>query len=189
MNGATSLLHFSSLAYASWGTVTMAIRLMSMPIKETVMYFRMGERYYSIVLRPDSGSVAKVLIEHNVAGKPKVLETVFRMELNTWYILMVQNQVTSLRLAVQSVSEMSRQRGVVSATTVEMGAPTTSAISEIIGPCSITVGTQGCVGWPSVYGSTSCFYDVAWVHFFDYVVTANDLYREARADWMYTMSG
>ena len=153
------------------------------------MYFRMGERYYSIVLRPDSGSVAKVLIEHNVAGKPKVLETVFRMELNTWYILMIQNQVTSLRLAVQSVSEMSRQRGVVSATTVEMGAPTTSAISEIIGPCSITVGTQGCVGWPSVYGSTSCFYDVAWVHFFDYVVTANDLYREARADWMYTMSG
>lgn len=189
MNGATSLLHFSSLAYASWGTVTMAIRLMSMPIKETVMYFRMGERYYSIVLRPDSGSVAKVLIEHNVAGKPKVLETVFRMELNTWYILMVQNQVTSLRLAVQSVSEMSRQRGVVSATTVEMGAPTTSAISEIIGPCSVTVGTQGCVGWPSVYGSTSCFYDVAWVHFFDYVVAANDLYREARADWVYTMGG
>lgn len=187
MNGATSLLHLSSLAYASWGTVTMAIRLMSMPVKETVMYFRMGERYYSIVLRPDSGSVAKVLIEHNVAGKPKVLETVFRVELNTWYIVMVQNQVTSLRLAIQSVAEMSRQRGVVSATTVEMGSPTTSAISEMIGPCSVTVGTHGCVGWPSVYGSTSCFYDVAWVHFFDYVVTANDLYREARADWVYTL--
>jgi hypothetical protein len=187
MNGATSLLRFSSLAYASWGTMTMAIRLMSMPVKETILYFRMGERYYSIVLRPDSGSVAKVLIEHNVAGKPKILETVFRMELKTWYIVMVQNQVTSLRLAVQSVAEMSRQRGVVAATTVEMGAPTTSAISEVIGPCSVSVGTYGGMDWPSLYGSTSCFYDVAWVHFFDYVVSANDLYREARADWVYTL--
>jgi len=188
MNSASSLLRFSSLAYASWGTVTMAIRLMSMPVKETVLYFRMGERYYSIVVRPDSGSVAKVLIEHNVAGKPKILETVFRMELKTWYVVMVQNQVSSLRLAVQSVAEMSRQRGVVSATTVEMGAPTTSAMSEVIGPCSVSVGTHGSTGWPSVYGSTSCFYDIAWVHFFDYVVSANDLYREARADWVYTMN-
>lgn len=190
MNGATSLLRFSSLAYASWGTATMAIRLMSMPVKETILYLRMGERYYSIVLRPDSGSVAKVLIEHNVAGKPKILETVFRMELNTWYIVMVQNQVTSLRLAVQSVAEMSRQRGVVSATTVEMGgAPTTSAVSEVIGPCRVVVGSYGCREWPSMYGSTSCFYDIAWVHYFDYVVSAIDLYREARADWVYTLSG
>jgi hypothetical protein len=166
----------------------MGIRLVSMPVKETVLYFRMGERYYSIVVRPDSGSVAKVLIEHNVAGKPKILETVFRMELQTWYVVMVQNQVSSLRLAVQSVAEMSRQRGVVAATTVEMGAPTTSAMSEVIGPCSVSVGTHGCGGWPSVYGSTSCFYDVAWVHFFDYVVSANDLYREARADWVYTVN-
>jgi hypothetical protein len=186
INSATSLLRFSSLAYASWGTFTMAIRLVSMPIKETVLYFRMGERYYSIVVRPDSGSVAKVLLEHNVAGKPKILETVFRMELQTWYVIMVQNQVTSIRLAVQSVAEMSRHHGVVSATTVEMGAPTTGAISEVIGPCSITTGTYGCGGLPSVYGSTSCFYDVAWVHFFDYVVSANDLYREARAEWVYT---
>jgi hypothetical protein len=195
MNSAQSVIHLPNLAYQSWGTLTMALRLESMPVKETVLNLRSGGYYYSVVLKPDSGSVSKVGIEHNFSGKPKALETVFRMSLDEWYVVMIQNQVTSFRLAVQSVKEMSANRGVVPTTTVEAKTPLyapnmtwTPVPGQPAGACNVMVGTKGFMTWPSMYSSAVCFYDVAWIHFFDYVVTANDLYREARADWVYTQS-
>jgi hypothetical protein len=195
MNSAQSVIHLPNLAYQSWGTLTLAIRLESMPVKETILNLRSDGYYYSVVLKPDSGSVAKVGIEHNFGGKPKALETVFRMTIGEWYVVMIQNQVTSFRLAVQSVKDMSASRGVVQTTTVEAKTPLyapnmtwTPVPGQPAGACNVMVGTKGFTTWPSMYSSAACFYDVAWIHFFDYLVTANDLYREARADWIYTQS-
>jgi hypothetical protein len=50
----------------------------------------------------------------------------------------------------------------------------------------IMLGTNGYSGWASMYASGSFFYDVAWVHFFDYELTDNDVYKDANAEWVYT---
>jgi hypothetical protein len=56
-------------------------------------------------------------------------------------------------------------------------------------PCHIMVGTttkRGLQGWNSLYATSSFFYDLAWIHFFDRVLTKEDREREYQANWIYT---
>jgi hypothetical protein len=54
-------------------------------------------------------------------------------------------------------------------------------------PCNILFGGgifQG--SWGGVYGTSSFTYDLAWVHFFDRELTAKEVVRECKCDWIYT---
>ena len=47
---------------------------------------------------------------------------------------------------------------------------------------SIIIGTKNF----NLESTSSFVYDIAWIHFFDYIVTVDDIYRDCMANWIYT---
>jgi hypothetical protein len=199
MSSAKSCINMPSIAYQSWGTMTIAIRLRTMPVKETIANFRTAGFYYSIVAMRDKDGVAKIHIEHNFGKQPEkqktptIERTPFQLELNTWYLVVIQNKVTGFDLSCESFEKIVAMNGAMPRVPVEAGIPLFQtnmtwkpAPDQPFGACNILIGTDGFTTWPSVYSTVSFHYDIAWVHFFDYHVINQDILREAKVNWIYT---
>ena len=197
LNSSRSCIHLSNIAYQSWGTFTTAIRLQSMPIKETLLYFKTGEFFYSIIAKPDNGSTAKIHIEHNLGKKVvtkrviQSIQTDYHMELNTWYFIMVQNLGNGFRFSCHPIRELRQNGGQVKSLLTEIDTFLYHQnmlwnSTHLSSACSILIGTNGNDSWPSIYSTVSCNYDIAWVHFFDYHISNKEIKREAKANWIYT---
>jgi len=203
LNSARSSIHLPNIAYSCWGTFTMAIRLQSMPVKETLLHVMVGDRYYSVVAKPDNGSNARLYLEHTVGefkesrkplkGKQKgpqiqTVSTDFKLTVNTWYLITLRNLGTGFNLSCNSFDNLIQFKGMTNDLTTEAdGLLHFQTISpDSIRSCHLLIGTNGFTNQPSIYSTTSCFYDIAWLHFFDYVVTSKEIYREAIHNWIYT---
>lgn len=196
INNANSLIDMYNIAFQSWKSMTVAIRLKSMPVKDTLLKLVMRGGYASVVAVPISGSACRLSIEHNIGGTAAVVPTGFQLQANQWYVLMVQNTGTELKIGCGSVADVISSRG--SMTTVQLTssqrlfsdngtwAPAPGQPQE---PCTVMMGTKGFAGrgdWPSMYGSSVFEYDLAWIHFFQQYVTNEDMVRECQANWIYT---
>jgi hypothetical protein len=197
MSSAKSCIHLPSIAYQSWGTMTFAIRLRTMPVKETIAHFHTSGFYYSIVATRDKDGIAKIHIEHNHTKKPEkrkrtIIESCpFRVPLNTWHLFVLQNKITGFEISCESFTNILTMNGSLSHVPTEANTPlfhmnTIWNPAQPQGECNILIGTDGFTTWPSIYSTASFYYDIAWIHFFDYHVTKVDIKREANADWIYT---
>lgn len=162
--------------------MTCAIRLHSMPVKDTLLYFAFGGGYLSVICTPVNGSVAAVTVEHNVrsSGKVETIHTGFQLALNEWYLLCIQSTGSQFIL---SVANGSAAAPIVIHSDRKLFSATWTPGSE---PCAVLLGTKGLTGWPSMYGTSTFQYDVAWVHFFQQYINASDMARDTSANWIYT---
>ena len=196
MNSAKSCIHLPSIAYQSWGTMTFAIRLRTMPVKETIAHFHTSGFYYSIVATRYKDGIAKIHIEHNHTKKSerrkRTIESCpFRVPLNTWHLFVIQNKITGFEISCESFTHILAMNGSMSHVLTEADTPlfqmnTIWNPAQSQGECNILIGTDGFTTWPSIYSTATFYYDIAWIHFFDYHVTKTDIKREANADWIYT---
>lgn len=189
-----SSLHLQNIAFQSWGTLTIAIRLRSMPVKDTIISLHTSGFFYHILATPLQGSLSKLSIEHNFSTKSSLL-TPFVLELNTWYLLVIHNRITEISLSCNKINDIIQQQGMMETTTVSSKIPLFEpnmtwkpAPGQPAGACSILVGTKGFTTWPSMYATGSFTYDIAWLHFFDYQASKEQFVREAHANWIYTSS-
>jgi hypothetical protein len=197
INNANSLLDMPNIAFQSWKTMTMCVRLHTMPVKETLLKFAMRGYYYSVVLTPQRGSTAEVSIEHNFKGSSVGQTTSFRMSLNKWYMVGVHNWGTGMTLFINGIDEMVANKGYADGVRVDTNGDKlfnpNGTWSQIPGQsheaCTVMLGTNGFANrgdWPAQYGSATFQYDLAWIHFFQQMCNGEDMVRECSANWIYT---
>ena len=51
---------------------------------------------------------------------------------------------------------------------------------------NIMIGTKNFKNWSEIHSTSSFYYDIAWIHFFDHYVNADDIYRDCMANWIFT---
>lgn len=184
MNSAHSMISLPNLAYQSWKTMTVAIRLRTMPIRDTLFHFMMGKGMLAVIIQKD-GSLS---IDHNLGGGTILtVPTRLSLSINRWYLCSIEHNAYTFELRCDPMDGDSGSTVSVSSQT---GIPLYSqnAIWQTE-PCHIMVGTttkRGLQGWNSLYATSSFFYDLAWIHFFDRVLTKEDRLRECQANWIYT---
>jgi hypothetical protein len=188
MNSAHSMIGLPNLAYQSWKTMTVAIRLRTMPIRDTLFHFMMGRGSYAVIIQKD-GSLS---IEHNLGGGPILtVPTRLSLSINRWYLCSIEHNAYTFELRCDPIGDsLPAVSTPVVAVSSQTGIPLYSpnAIWQTE-PCHIMVGTttkRGLQGWNSLYATSSFFYDLAWIHFFDRVLTKEDRTREYKANWIYT---
>ena len=184
MNSAHSTIGLPNLAYQSWKTMTVAIRLRTMPIRDTLFHFMMGKGMLAVIIQKD-GSLS---IDHNLGDSGiRTVPTRLSLSINRWYLCSIEHNAYTFELRCDPMDGDSLPSVSVSSQT---GIPLYSqnAIWQTE-PCHIMVGTttkRGLQGWNSLYATSSFFYDLAWIHFFDRVLTKEDRARECQANWIYT---
>ena len=199
MNGSNSYLNMPNIAFQSWKSMSFAVRFQTMPVKETLCHIFPGAANsdsFAIIAKPVNGNTSNITIEHNWIGGSETISTPYQLELGTWYMFYVNNNKSSFDLYCNSIDGFIGSGGGAvprSMTAVSRGAlwninaTWNPAPGQPAQPCNILFGGglfQG--SWGGVYGSSSFYYDLAWVHFFDKTLTKEDIVRECKADWVYT---
>jgi hypothetical protein len=184
MNSSHSMIGLPNLAYQSWKTMTVAIRLRTTPIRDTLFHFMMGKGMLAVIVQKD-GSLS---IEHNLGGGAILtLPTRLSLSINRWYLCSIEHNAYTFELRCDPMDGNSASTISVSTQTgIPLYSPNAIWQTE---PCHIMVGTttkRGLQGWNSLYATSSFFYDLAWIHFFDRVLTKEDREREYQANWIYT---
>jgi hypothetical protein len=175
MNSSQSGIHLPNIHTGSWRTLTIAFRMVSMPIKETLFHIMANENggdgpFFSIMLTTINGSTAEMRLEESKQGKTRVIPTSYRLGVNHWYIIVIQQTTEGMRVHL-----------------VPYGQPPLPPVyvirqESLFGSklCNLSLGTQG----TKASSTTSFQYDVAWIHLFDFVTTSQDITHEV--DWVYT---
>jgi hypothetical protein len=188
-----------NIAFQSWKTVTFAIRLYTMPVKDTLIRFAIGSSYLSVIVKPINGSTAGISIEHNFnRGNAMEQSTNFKMSLNKWYLVGVHNWGTGMTLFINGIDEMVANKGYADGVRVDKADGTSlyqpngtwaPAPGQPFDQCTILLGTNGFIGvpsWPGMYATSAFQYDLAWIHFFQQMAGGDDMYRECMVNWKYT---
>ena len=153
MNSSQSGIHLSNIHAGSWRTLTIAFRMISMPIKETLFHIMGPDAFFSIVLTTINGSTAEMRLEENKQGKTRVIPTPYRLGVNHWYTIVIQ-QTEGMRVHLVPYGQPAL--------------PPVYAIRQdsLFGKrlCNLSLGTQG----TKAASTTSFQYDVAWIHLYDY---------------------
>ena len=202
LNSSRSLLDLYNIAFQSWKTITFAIRFQSMPVKETILGFAMGQPgtlYYNLVATPSGGNNISISVEHFFGGKDTVTPFRSGFQLNRWYLFFIHNRGSGFDLYCNDVEDTVRTKGKgggIGKLTLNHTGPLfspngtwhpKSGSGQPLEACTILVGTQGYVGkWKSFYASSAFEYDLAWIHFFDQFTTNDDIYRDCMGNWQYT---
>jgi len=195
-----SIININNIAFQSWKTMTVVLRFNSMPIMESIINMAMGAPntfYYNLILKPLNGSTPTITIEYNVGNGDQRMNTPYGFALNTWYMFTIYNKGTGIDLQCAPIDTVVKSNGALAGAQMSIrgNQPLFSANGtwNPISPghnknaCNVMIGSNGFRGaWKSMYGTAAFSYDLAWVHFFDTVVTQDDLSREASANWIYT---
>jgi hypothetical protein len=195
LNSANSCINMPNIAFQSWGTVTFCIRPQSMPVKETLLNLSTGPYYYNLIATPTNGNNIKISIEHNLSGSVVTQEITSGVQLSNWYLFTIINNGTSIGLNLYDVASIVSSKGslisnvVVTQANGQLYQPNATwnpAPGQPQAPCNIMVGTNGYMNWRGMYSTSSFNYDLAWIHFYDYALSANDFFKEASASWIFT---
>jgi hypothetical protein len=189
MNSAHSMIGLPNLAYQSWKTMTVAIRLRTMPIRDTLFHFMMGKGLLAVIIQKDGSlSIEHNLGDHGKGGTIFTVPTKLSLSINRWYLCSIEHNAYTFELRCHPMDggDSAPMVSVSSQTGIPLYSPNAIWQTE---PCNIMVGTvtkRGQQGWNSLYAISSFFYDLAWIHFFDRVLTKEDRARECQANWIYT---
>jgi hypothetical protein len=185
LNSANSCINIPNIAYNSWGTISFAIRLLSMPIKETIINFAIGSTttyFCNIIAKPINGSNAGISISHTFNGKWINIPTSYQLSLNKWYAIFVSNNDSGLDIYCNSIDELIFNHGNASMTRIQSPNKITNDYTQ----SNIMIGTKNFKNWSEIHSTSSFYYDIAWIHFFDHYVNADDIYRDCMANWIFT---
>lgn len=183
-NGSVSI---DNIAYQAWGTVTFAFRLQSMPVKNTLFTFLCSTYFCSFYVVPINGSTSQIRINTNMTTNNTVYDgaTNFNIQVGSWYFMEVAQRSDGFDVYCDTIDNIVKNGNYTTQYTkiTNAGPITTTASNGLFdygnNMCSVFVsGRQG--------DAPGANLDLAWVHFFDYYISAADVVRECKADWIFT---
>jgi hypothetical protein len=181
-----------NISYKAWNTVTFAFRLQSMPIKDSIFGFWVAKKYCVFYLVPINGSTAQMRIQTNMTTNNTVYDgpTNFKLQLGSWYFMEVTQNEQGFNVYCDSIDNIIKNgKYTVGLTKITNSGPITTNINYGLFSstnglrCDIGIGGQ--VAGLNYYSSSFQF-DLAWIHFFDYSINADDALKDCKASWQFT---
>lgn len=188
----STTFNLSNISYKAWGTVTFAFRLQSMPVKDSIFGFWVAKKYCVFYLVPINGSTAQMRIQTNMTtdNKTTTLVTNFKLQLSSWYFMEVAQNEQGFNVYCDSIDNIVKNgKYTVGSTKITNSGPITTNINYGLHStadglrCDIGIGGQ-VAGFN--YYSSSFQFDLAWLHFFDYSINAEDVVKDCKASWQFT---
>jgi len=189
----SSYLNLTNIAYQAWGTCTFAFRLQSMPVKDAIFSFWVYHRYCVFYLVPINGSTAQMRIRTNITTDNTVYDgaTKFNLQIGSWYFMALAQATggTAFDIYCDTVDNIVKNGNYTTQYTklTNSGPITTTLNNGLYVPnqygCSVAIG--GKASGLNFNNSTFQF-DLAWVHFFDFYISAADVVKECKATWQFT---
>ena len=191
----SSYLNLTNIAYQSWGTVTFAFRLQTMPVKDAIFSFWVHNRFCVLYLVPINGSTSQMRVKSNI-GKNGVIydnATSFNISIGTWYFMKVSlsNENTVFNIDCDSINNIIKNGKALPEATfgiklINVEPITTPINNGLYVPnqynCNIAIG--GKASGINLTGPLQ--FDLAWIHFFDYIVSMDDVIKDCKAAWQFT---
>lgn len=202
MNSASSCVSLRNIAFQSWKSMTCAVRFTTMPVKATFFSMASGQPgsgpYCCMVAIPNGNGTLRMQMEHRgLDGKVQTTAIPeWGFSINQWYFFTIINNGSGLTFRAQTMAGAQGGNGGVSKqidlasgradTFYGYNATWSPTPGQAFEACDVGFGTSLYQGWSSMYNDTVFHYDIAWVHFFDYVIRDPDIKRDATCDWVYT---
>ena len=188
----SSYLCLTNIAYQSWGGATFAFRLQSMPVKDAIFSFWVYNKFCVLYLVPLSGSMSQMKIRTNINADNTMIDipTNYNLLLGEWYLLKVSlsNDNLSFDINCDAINNIIHSN-IFSIQPIKL-TDTSPIITDINNGlqlpnkygCNIGIG-----GKASGFNLTGTLYfDLAWIHFFDYVMSVKDVVKDCEAKWAFT---
>ena len=198
INSASSEINLENIAYQSWKTMTIALRIQTTTVdRESLIELAcgpVGSWYFNVIaIRSGEGTVG-IQIECNVGNGIQTISTGFQLNVQSWYLFQINNIGNGFVLFCDTINtitankRMTTQSKVISAGKQlwlqnATWTPTPGQNYEV---CNVLLGILKHKGWSGMYATGPFTYDVAWVHFFQDTANDNDIYRDAMTNWVYT---
>jgi hypothetical protein len=200
LNSKHSTISLNNIAFQSWKTMTFALRFNTMPVKGNILSMFSGwGTYCHLIAYRNGNDTVRIQIEY----KPRsyyvqTIDINYTFSIRRWYYFTVINNQHGLvvRVSLLEHAQNEGQAGDNYQMDLSKGYTDTfygyNATSQPVAGqpyerCIMTFGTKGYYGYEAIYNDNPAFeFDIAWVHFFDYSMTSNDVKRDANSDWMYT---
>jgi len=201
LNSARSCISLRNIAFQSWKTITFPVRFTTMPVKATFFSMASGQPgsgpYCCMVVLPDGNGAIRIQMEYRgLDGKVQITSTSQRVAINYWYYFSIVNTGSALKFNILSITyAQNGYRDLSNFIDLTNGRANTfygynaiwdPAPGQELEACDVAFGTALYQGWASMYNDTVFNYDIAWIHYFDYATTDDDLTRDANSEWVYT---
>ena len=191
INNGNSIINLMNIAYQSWGTVTFAFRLHTMPVKDAIFSFWVFNKFCSFYLQPVNGSTAQMRINTNMTTNNTVYDgaTNFNLNVGSWYFMEVAQTGQGFDVYCDSIDNIVKNGNYTTQyTKITNSGPITTNINNglyVAGQysCNIVIG-----GKASGFNmsNSSFLFDVAWVHYYDYYISAAEVVKDAKSAWIFT---
>ena len=186
----TSYIRLQNIAYKAWGSVTFAFRLQSMPVKDTLFSFWTFNKNCILYLVPNNGSNAQMRIRTNMTidNTTRDTPTNINISLRKWYFLEVTQNGTGFDIKCDTIDNIVKNNNyTTSPTIINSSRPITTDLNSGLTTnstlCSVSIA-EWLTGLPG-YAQTLMF-DLAWVHFYDYHISKEDVVKDCKAAWQFT---
>lgn len=188
----SSYINLINIAYQSWATATFAFRLQSMPVKDAFISFFVNTFWCTIYLVPINGSTIQMKFKTNMTRDNSIFDGTLSctLEIGQWYHMSVSQYGEGFDIYCDKIENIIKSnKYTTSMNRIINGKPiTTTENYGLYMPgklsCSLIIGGQPVsnMGWIS----SPFIYDFAWVHFFDYIISSDDIVKDCKASWIFT---
>ena len=189
-----SVLNNFNIAYQSWGTVTFAFRLKSMPVKDAIFNFWVYNKFCIFYLKPLSGNTSQMYVYTNMTKDGSTYDSAvpFKIDINSWYYMEVAQRNNGFDVYCDTFDNIVKNNNYTSGnfTAIINNGPITTTVNNglyIPGQYSCNVGVGALMSITGFYQGTPGFtFDIAWMHFFDTYINGADVVRDVKCNWIYT---
>lgn len=188
----SSYLCLTNIAYQSWGGATFAFRLQSMPVKDAIFSFWVYNKFCVLYLVPLSGSTSQMKIRTNINADNTMIDipTNYNLLLGEWYLLKVSlsNDNLSFDINCDAIGNIIHSN-IFSVQPIKLtdASPIITDINnglQLPNKYSCNIGIGGKASGFNLTGTL--YFDLAWIHFFDYVMSVKDVVKDCEAKWAFT---
>lgn len=180
-----------NIAYQAWGTVTFAFRLQTMPVKDTIFGFKVWNKFCYLYVVPINGNTAQLRVNTNMTQNGGVFDgaTNWSFQIGNWYFLEVAQNGEGFDLYCDLVDNIVKTGNFTTGVwkILNNGPITTTQNNGLYlnaqTMCHYFVG--GSMSGSGMYSSAFQF-DLAWIHFYDYYITAADIVKDCQSAWVFT---
>ncbi len=193
LDNSKSNIGIMNIAYQSWGTVSYAFRLKSMPVKDAIFSFWVYNKFCIFYLKPLSGSISQMYVYTNMTTNGSTYDAAvpFKINLNSWYYMEVAQTSNGFDVYCDTFDNIIQNNNYTTQyTSIKNNGPITTSINNglyVAGQYSCFMGIGAATSAAGFFQGTPGFtFDIAWVHYFSQYINGADVVRDVKCNWIYT---
>jgi hypothetical protein len=198
VNSNNSSICFRNIAFQSWKIMSFAVRFTTMPVKATFLTILFSRNKFCqlVALRGRNGALRLQIEYRAMDDNERTNQMVYEIDINSWYYFAIFNNGTGLTFKISKFSMWGSNGYYGTEVSIDLTNGLANTFYGYNGQweplpggareaCDVTFGTSVYPG-SGLYRDSLFNYDIAWVHFFDKIISREEQARDANSNWIYT---